>query len=38
MEGDKGVGLTGELADKARNIGSDPNAWIQPVEAICAGQ
>ncbi len=29
MNGDKGVGLIDALAERARNVGSDPNGWVE---------
>lgn len=29
MNGDKGIGLTGKLAEEAKNIGGNPNDWIK---------
>lgn len=29
LDGDRGVGLIGDDADRARNMGADPNLWIE---------
>lgn len=34
LNGDRGVGLTGELAEQARNAGGDPTIWIRLAEQI----
>jgi hypothetical protein len=34
MDGDRGIGLIGTYADRARNMGPDPDEWVQFAQEV----